>query len=455
MDVVRLRNVISCSITALKNSVGHVDIPQFCRKFTLVEPTVEQWGSKRERLDAAVANTPDIALVGVAERLLAENVLRARDRNVIQDLIWPSGPPIPKRFRHDIARRLDIEDLFIDARNFDALLDRLFILTPDEFDMFGILDARDRSLKDQITRHVHNNRGDWTVEELFDRLGAFETTDRRFANLLEGLISADILPDIQRQHSFAAIVNEVLAGCNLELRETGESDGYPLYTLMPKDSAPQSRPKNLIFASPVKPDLRFRDAINNDIEIVSNADKVLVYDLAISTHGLRWCELQSWWKERNHIETDDEAKDTLYRRLLGALPASSPPQKLFFEAYHRAFRQNIQQLPALLPEVWLHWDPQTVKERGVNALIRSRMDFLMLLPNGYRVVMEIDGKQHYSTSEKADPQKYAVMASADRDLRLRGYQVFRFGGAELHEETGPHVVKSFFDLMFVRFGVTI
>ncbi len=454
MDVVRLRNVISCNITALKDTVSHVDIPQFCRKLSLVEPTMEQGGTKRERLDAAVTNTPDTALVGVAERLLAENVLSAKDRNVIQDLIWPSGPPIPKRFRHDIARKLDIDDLFIDARNFNALLDRLFILTPDEFEMFAIFDATDRSLKGQITQHVHNNRGDWTVEELFERLGAFETTDRRFASFLEGLVSADILPDITKQGSFAATVNEVLTGCNLELRVTGESNGYPLYTLMPKDSAPQSRPKNLIFASEVKPDLRFRDAIDNDIEIVSNADKVLVYDLAISTHGLRWCELQSWWKERNCIETDDEAKNTLYRRLHGSLPKNSPPQRLFFDQYHKLFSQSIPQLPALLPEVWLHWDPQTVKERGVDALIRSRMDFLMLLPNGFRVVMEIDGKQHYSTGERPDPQKYAEMVSADRDLRIRGYQVFRFGGAELNEETGAQVVKSFFDLMFRRFGVS-
>ncbi|MFB7225150.1 hypothetical protein [Streptomyces sp. NPDC056227] len=29
--------------------------------------------------------------------------------------------------------------------------------------------------------------------------------------------------------------------------------------------------------------------------------------------------------------------------------------------------------PALLPEVWLHWDPKTVEERGPEALLRSRM----------------------------------------------------------------------------------
>lgn len=50
----------------------------------------------------------------------------------------------------------------------------------------------------------------------------------------------------------------------------------------------------------------------------------------------------------------------------------------------------------LLPEVWLHWDPRTVKERGPNALLRFRMDFLLLLPHGTRVVIEVDGKHHYA-----------------------------------------------------------
>jgi hypothetical protein len=35
----------------------------------------------------------------------------------------------------------------------------------------------------------------------------------------------------------------------------------------------------------MKPDLRFRDAVNNDIEIVTGADQVLVYDRPINAGG--------------------------------------------------------------------------------------------------------------------------------------------------------------------------
>ena len=53
-------------------------------------------------------------------------------------------------------------------------------------------------------------------------------------------------------------------------------DSYPIFTLVSLHAATKGRLKNLIFASPDKPDLRFRDALDNDVEIVTNADKVLI-----------------------------------------------------------------------------------------------------------------------------------------------------------------------------------
>lgn len=58
----------------------------------------------------------------------------------------------------------------------------------------------------------------------------------------------------------------------------------------------------------------------------------------------------------------------------------------------------------------------------------QRMDFLMLLPNGIRVVIEIDGKQHYSKNDIASPKLYAEMMANTRELQLKGYEVYRFGG---------------------------
>ncbi len=183
---------------------------------------------------------------------------------------------------------------------------------------------------------------------------------------------------------------------------------------------------------------------------------MLVYDRPIGAEGITWGNLQAWWADLNGLTNNKEAKNTLYRRLLASLPDNSPPQHLLFESYFRRFKTAIPALPALLPEVWLHWDPKTVRERGRDALFRFRMDFLMLLPGGVRIVLEVDGKQHYADdSGRAAPRLYGAMAAADRDLKLAGYHVFRFGGAELRNETALEVVGKFFEAMFKHFGVSI
>jgi hypothetical protein len=74
------------------------------------------------------------------------------------------------------------------------------------------------------------------------------------------------------------IVNESLTPCGVELREIRIEGGYPVYQMVWASKGVKGKPKNIIFASSTKPDLRFRDAMNNDIEIVSNAGAVLVYD---------------------------------------------------------------------------------------------------------------------------------------------------------------------------------
>jgi very-short-patch-repair endonuclease len=196
--------------------------------------------------------------------------------------------------------------------------------------------------------------------------------------------------------------------------------------------------------------------VNNDIEIVTNADKVLVYERQISfDEGLRWRDLQGWWADLKCL-TEEEAKRTLYKRLLHSLPSNSPPQRLFFETYFKRFRQAIPVLPALVPEVWLHWDTRTVQERGPDALLRFRMDFLMLLPSNVRVVIEVDGKHHYADNNGiADTGRYAAMMAADRELRLAGYDVYHFGASELCGDIGRTVVTEFFERLFKLYRVNV
>jgi hypothetical protein len=190
-----------------------------------------------------------------------------------------------------------------------------------------------------------------------------------------------------------------------------------------------------------------RDVLNNDVEILSDPTRVLVYDRPV-VDGLRWRELQSWWADREDMEDGSAAKDSLYRRLQSSLPVNSPPQLLFFRTFFKRYGSSVHGLPALLPEVWLHWDPVAARARGMRALSNHRMDFLMLLPGGRRMVFEIDGKQHDANGDRADPREYAKLTAGTRELQLAGYEVYRFGGSELAGDAGEQLVASFFSTLF-------
>ena len=82
--------------------------------------------------------------------------------------------------------------------------------------------------------------------------------------------------------------------------------------------------------------------------------------------------------------------------------------------------------------------------------MRQRMDFLLLSSDRRRVVIEVDGEQRYASGEKASPDLYAQMVAEDRRLRLAGYEVCRFGGAELFSEASKAMVEEFFDQLAAR-----
>lgn len=82
-----------------------------------------------------------------------------------------------------------------------------------------------------------------------------------------------------------------------------------------------------------------------------------------------------------------------------------------------------------------------------------RMDFLMLPPETRRVVLEIDGIQHYTRDGGAIPDsaKNSATMAGDRDLKFRGYEVFRFGHDELHDRDGARpVLTDFFRTLLNR-----
>ena len=142
--------------------------------------------------------------------------------------------------------------------------------------------------------------------------------------------------------------------------------------------------------------------------------------------------------------------------MLSVKKAASPGEYALFDTYYREFLPVLDdQLPALIPQVYLHYDPRTMKERGsAPVLLRQRMDMLLLIEHNVRIVIEVDGKQHYADGDKASTAKYADMVAEDRRLRLSGYELYRFGAAEFKDATlsdGKYMIGSVAKQVVINF----
>ena len=272
-------------------------------------------------------------------------------------------------------------------------------------------------------------------------------TVRKFLNVIENTLMFSFIEDEEKEH-----LRTLCRKAGFEV----DSNGYKVH-LTGKGVGKEV--KNIIFsADGPKPEIVLSDSVSNDIEIVKNAEYCLVYDRPIHSHGLLWKELIEWWKEISGEEKlrDIDASRKLYSRLEKSL--TSPPEKLFWKAYFKLFYHDMgENLPALVPQVYLHYDPYTIRQLGgEKRVVRQRMDFLFLLSDRIRIVIEIDGKHHYSEGDIANPRLYSEMVVEDRKLSLLGYEVYRFGGYEFKDDNSAEkAIKEFIEKLFQRHEIII
>jgi very-short-patch-repair endonuclease len=261
--------------------------------------------------------------------------------------------------------------------------------------------------------------------------------------------------EVERLHSF---LNSVLVHDGYELVQVDDISGAPLFAPRRIGTGVRGNMKNLIFAAiGPKPEIVLVDAVNNDLRITGNIQGCLMYDRPLAAHGLTWAELTAWWADREGMATTPtrEVSLSLYRRLDLSL-GDNDAERRVLRTYASRYARLGPDIPALIPQVYLHYDPHARSHYppGTAPLHRQRMDFLMLLPHRARVVIECDGVQHYADDQVlpskrryASPRRYAEMVAEDRELRLAGYEVYRFGGAELNDS--PDTARRLDDF-FVR-----
>ncbi len=291
--------------------------------------------------------------------------------------------------------------------------------------------------------------------EYFQQIGLSEWPDERFCLLIERLLCPEI-QSTEFQQRLLTVFTDLLVADGFTIIQSDYQGGLPVYKVTRKEKGVIGSPKYLIFGSSGnKPDIVIDDAVNMDIRIVRYADQCLVYDQPPPHGDLTWQMLLEWWGEKNNVDPrDDKVRQEFGFRLRESL--QSEPEKLLFDTYFKYFRRKYgKNLPALLPQVYLHYDPRHRNERDKPVLVRQRMDFLILLRNSVRVVLEIDGKQHYADDEGlASPPRYAEMVTEDRRMRLLGYEIFRFGGAEfVSSENGIKMITKFISELFLRYEI--
>lgn len=305
------------------------------------------------------------------------------------------------------------------------------------------------SVGNYIEKHLRKQ--DLTYKEiLLDILYLRYISDRKLMKFIERVVNPEVRTT-EEQKQYVKQINEIIDADGFELVVSKKISNELIYKVIKKQKN-SSNMKNLIFA-PLgeKPDIVIDDAISNELKIVGNTENCLVYNFEPNSDGLLWKTLVKWWKPNSLMQN---VQNDLFIRLFKSL--DSMPEKEFFHQYYIIFK-TMNNLPALIPQVYLHYDPHAKKWRGNGVVYtHQRMDFLMLLPNGVRIVIEIDGKQHYSEKNIAAPELYAEMASDTRDLQLKGYEVYRFGGYELKEKTQVKtLVKDFFQTLFEKYSIKI
>lgn len=303
--------------------------------------------------------------------------------------------------------------------------------------------AKPQRVRDHIAYFLQETVKAYEIDGVCDRLGmpsvenAWTYNSKRVyvQNRLAGVPAADLTQIARR------VIEEF---DDPELEQLLEGDGF---------RGVDGTLKNIIFASDgAKPRIVVSDALNNTIDIVEGADRCLVYNRPLPAGGLTWSELVAWWASLSTSTNDRAAATSLYRRLARSL--ASPAEELLFKAYCKRYANTSEEVPALIPQVYLHYSPYTARELAAMSgteLPRQRMDFLMLPAERTRVVIEVDGKHHYAADDgRASPTRYADMVREDRRIRLAGYEVFRFGGSELQGADGERLVQEFFDELIAR-----
>lgn len=436
-DMTDLKQII---IDYLKENKAH-NLPTVCKKYNIeCNDELEPMNSKRVYIESGLTGFSYSKLQTLAIEIINEendptfvkkcdpylsddffSITMVTRRKIID---WLSGQTL-------IEGNLRIDEMLSFAWNLESI--------PA---FYGCKNA----LEDILQHMIRND--DLTYKEMLENvLSIMYVSDKKFIDLIQTIVHPRVRTNTE-QKLYVDKLNIFLNSDGYRLTSTKSISGEPVYTIEKAVRGITGKVKNIIFAAcDSKPDIVIEDSLSNDIKIIGDEDKCLFYTLPISDKGLSWKDLVAWWNNGNE-KYDLKVEQDLVERL--KLSLDSEPEKMLLRTYYNYLHKlNDKNLPALIPQVYCHYDPKSAKMRNGKIYVHQRMDFLMLVSNNRRVVIEIDGKQHYADDDKASPELYAKMVEDDRKLKLYGYDVFRFGGYEfVDSKKFKEKIEQFFQDLF-------
>lgn len=263
----------------------------------------------------------------------------------------------------------------------------------------------------------------------------------------------NIIEFVDELHEFGVISNKDL----MEFRDYGNL---------------QSRKINkFIFAAGEKIDITW-DVTYNEIEVEKDDNKYLIYELD-SYNTITWRDLCEYFKEYN----TNLNPSGLCNRIL---KFSTDIEIRFYNTYinyiYNLYRNmygdqhindnfNIGNYPNLLPQYALKNRMKTIIEDGGTRKVIHRIDFALILNNKV-ILIEIDGKEHYSirketcysTYYNCDFDRISNERRIDRELNLQGYEIYRFLNQDIENKDDGQLVEYltyFFNDLFKKHNIKI
>lgn len=439
----RLKNVIT---EYLSNNYKAYNLRAICESYGIIcDNNLEPMASKRTYIKSGL-----IGLTLESLQSIAINIAQQEDSpefvKAIDSLINTDPFKISMITRRSILDMVSSNYVIEGQLQINEFLNRIWPLK-DIPSAYGYTNA-----EEDIIRHMIRN-DDLSYSEMFNNLLIIYRNDNDFKNFLEQLVHPCVRDSVEEQLQYVKEINDLLLEDGYSLISTHTLSGQPIFTLDNQTGSIKSPVKNIIFASITKkPDIVIADSLSNELNIIDNDyNDCLIYNYPTNQKGLSWNDLVRWWN-KGREPYDIVIEQQLYERLKKAL--DSEAEKIFMREYYNYLHTKNNSLPALIPQVYCHYDPKSAKLRGGRLYVHQRMDFLMLLPKGERIVIEIDGKQHYSDNNEPSPKLYAEMVSDDRNLKLYGYDVYRFGGYEfINTIESKKLIQRFFEQLFLKYGI--